>query len=90
MACGQQHTVVVDAEGGAYSWGLGSFGQLGHGGYSDERVPRLVQALASFYTRPAIAFDELKELLESASRLRPDWQSAMFLPAIARASIACT
>ena len=31
LACGQQHTVCVGEEGAAYSWGLGSFGQLGHG-----------------------------------------------------------
>ena len=30
LACGQQHTVAIDSDGACHSWGLGSFGQLGH------------------------------------------------------------
>ena len=41
-SCGQQHTCAIDAQGRCYSWGLGSFGQLGHGGFSDEPRPRKV------------------------------------------------
>ena len=44
-SCGQQHTCAIDAHGRCYSWGLGSFGQLGHGGFSDEPRPRKVLAL---------------------------------------------
>ena len=42
VACGQQHAVVADAHGGAWSWGLGSFGQLGHGRRQDEPRPRFI------------------------------------------------
>lgn len=45
VACGQQHAVVLDEGGAAWSWGLGSFGQLGHGRKMDERKPRRVDAL---------------------------------------------
>ena len=45
IGCGQQHTVAVDDTGGCFSWGLGSFGQLGHGRKKDERSPRKVAAL---------------------------------------------
>jgi E3 ubiquitin-protein ligase HERC4 len=44
VACGQQHTCAIDAQGRCYSWGLGSFGQLGHGSFSDEPRPRKVAA----------------------------------------------
>ena len=41
VACGRQHTALVDAAGGLYTWGAGSHGRLGH--------PRLAR---SCLTRP--------------------------------------
>lgn len=43
VACGGGHTVAL-AEGNVYTFGLGQFGQLGHGTFIFEsRVPRLVE-----------------------------------------------
>lgn len=36
---------MVDASGRTFSWGLGAFGQLGHGKLSDEPRPRVIEAL---------------------------------------------
>lgn len=36
------------ASGAVYSWGLGVFGQLGHGTLHNERWPRLVVAVSPF------------------------------------------
>ena len=44
VACGQQHTIALCENGHVYSWGLGVFGQLGHGTLRNERSPRLVEA----------------------------------------------
>jgi hypothetical protein len=43
VACGQQHAVAVSAEGDCYSWGLGTFGQLGRGTTRDSLRPQLVK-----------------------------------------------
>lgn len=36
------------SRGTAFTWGEGRCGQLGHGGFESERVPRAVEALASY------------------------------------------
>ena len=41
-ACGQQHTLVLTQSGDIWSWGLGVFGQLGHGSLHDEKLPRKI------------------------------------------------
>jgi hypothetical protein len=43
VACGQQHAVAVSDEGDCYSWGLGTFGQLGCGTTRDSLRPQLVE-----------------------------------------------
>jgi len=45
ISCGPQHTVVVDDNNKAYSWGFGGYGRLGHSETGDELVPRIIQAL---------------------------------------------
>jgi len=45
ISCGPQHTVVVDDNNKAYSWGFGGYGRLGHSETADELVPRQIQAL---------------------------------------------
>ena len=45
VACGQQHVVAVTKTGNVYSWGLGVFGQLGHGALHNERKPRLIAGI---------------------------------------------
>jgi hypothetical protein len=50
VACGQQHAVAVTAGADCFSWGLGVFGQLGHGTTKDSLRPQLIrrnEALAS-------------------------------------------
>ena len=45
IACGPNHTVAVDDNCKAYSWGFGGYGRLGHAETSDELVPRLIKYL---------------------------------------------
>jgi len=45
-AAGGNHTMVWTEEGELFTFGIGFFGRLGHGGEEDELVPRLVEALA--------------------------------------------
>ncbi|XP_077371584.1 RCC1 domain-containing protein 1-like [Festucalex cinctus] len=45
LALGAEHSVLLSASGAVYTWGLGSHGQLGHGGLSSEEHPRVVEAL---------------------------------------------
>jgi len=44
-AAADAHTVVTTETGEVFSFGHGGYGQLGHGGTENERVPRLVEAL---------------------------------------------
>lgn len=45
LALGAEHAVLLTATGAVYTWGLGSHGQLGHGGLTSEEEPRAVEAL---------------------------------------------
>uniref|UniRef100_A0A1A8P248 RCC1 domain containing 1 n=1 Tax=Nothobranchius rachovii TaxID=451742 RepID=A0A1A8P248_9TELE len=45
LALGGDHVILLTASGAVYSWGLGSHGQLGHGGLVSEEEPRTVEAL---------------------------------------------
>ncbi|XP_029909647.1 RCC1 domain-containing protein 1 isoform X2 [Myripristis murdjan] len=45
LALGAEHAVLLSATGAVYTWGLGSHGQLGHGGLTSEEEPRAVEAL---------------------------------------------
>ncbi|XP_029289545.1 RCC1 domain-containing protein 1 [Cottoperca gobio] len=40
-----EHAILLSASGTVYTWGLGSHGQLGHGGLTPEEEPRAVEAL---------------------------------------------
>ncbi|XP_077999503.1 putative E3 ubiquitin-protein ligase HERC4 isoform X2 [Glandiceps talaboti] len=42
IACGEEHTVAVTLEGGVFSFGCGSHGQLGHNSSNNEENPRQV------------------------------------------------
>jgi hypothetical protein len=48
VACGQQHTLALTKNGKVYSWGLGVFGQLGHGRLSDKASPTLIKHLEDY------------------------------------------
>eukprot|EP01129_Flabellula_baltica_P012269 TRINITY_DN5517_c0_g1_i2.p1 TRINITY_DN5517_c0_g1~~TRINITY_DN5517_c0_g1_i2.p1 ORF type:complete len:660 (+),score=142.74 TRINITY_DN5517_c0_g1_i2:22-2001(+) len=45
IACGEQHVLAIDDQGAIYSWGLGTFGQLGHGNIQDKGYPTRIKAL---------------------------------------------
>jgi len=45
ISCGPNHTVAVDSNMKAYSWGFGGYGRLGHSETADELVPRLIKYL---------------------------------------------
>jgi len=47
VAAGGCHTVICTAEGHVWTFGLGGFGELGHGDYATLMVPRLVEGLMS-------------------------------------------
>ena len=41
----EYHTVVWTDEGKSYCFGYGGRGQLGHGGYDDEIMPRVIEGV---------------------------------------------
>ncbi|KAI4824975.1 hypothetical protein KUCAC02_020681 [Chaenocephalus aceratus] len=43
VACGSNHTLVLDSQKRVFSWGFGGYGRLGHTEQKDEMVPRLVK-----------------------------------------------
>jgi len=43
--CGQEHTLLLSDKGEVFSFGLGVFGQLGHGDLFDRLIPKKVQFL---------------------------------------------
>lgn len=45
--CGGYHNLAISTDGEVFSWGKGTFGQLGHSSFDDERVPRRIEALNS-------------------------------------------
>lgn len=45
LALSSEHAILLSASGTVYTWGLGSHGQLGHGGLTPEEEPRAVEAL---------------------------------------------
>lgn len=45
ISCGPNHTVAVDTNNKAYSWGFGGYGRLGHSETADELIPRLIKYL---------------------------------------------
>ena len=45
FVCGNNHTVAIDTQKRAFSWGFGGFGRLGHAEQKDEMVPRFIRKL---------------------------------------------
>ncbi|XP_007424283.1 protein RCC2 [Python bivittatus] len=43
VACGANHTLILDSQKRVFSWGFGGYGRLGHAEQRDEMVPRLVK-----------------------------------------------
>ena len=44
VSAGYTHSLAVTADGAVFSWGVGSFGALGHGDHQDQLVPKEVAA----------------------------------------------
>jgi alpha-tubulin suppressor-like RCC1 family protein len=51
LACGGAHSLVLSAEGAAYSWGRGDWGQLGLGSTESQELPRLMRTQPSYIVR---------------------------------------
>jgi alpha-tubulin suppressor-like RCC1 family protein len=45
VACGEQHSAVLAADGSVFTFGIGKAGQLGHGDFRAQSRPKLVAAL---------------------------------------------
>jgi len=45
VAAGDFHSLAVTDKGDVYSWGMGYFGQLGHGDRDDKKVPAIVEQI---------------------------------------------
>lgn len=51
IAAGHSHSIAVTNGGEVYTWGMGTFGRLGHGEHCDEYLPRLVRCLSDVEVR---------------------------------------
>ncbi|KAK9824201.1 hypothetical protein WJX72_008492 [[Myrmecia] bisecta] len=45
VCCGWRHSVALDNGGAIYTFGWSKYGQLGHGNFSDEALPKRVESL---------------------------------------------
>jgi len=45
ISCGKDHTAALTRDGGVFTFGAGMYGQLGHGTFANEMVPRMVLEL---------------------------------------------
>ena len=45
LALGWRHGMVLDDKGNVYSWGLGGWGQLGHGNNENQQLPKQIEYL---------------------------------------------
>ena len=45
LSCGADHTLCVSTDGDTFSWGLGEFGQLGHGNVVNHDYPQMIDVL---------------------------------------------
>ena len=66
ISCGPQHTVVVDEDKKAYSWGFGGYGRLGHSETADQMVSPVILYFA-FLTTSSFCSRSL-----ARSRLSPE------------------
>ncbi|XP_063677273.1 E3 ubiquitin-protein ligase HERC2-like isoform X2 [Bolinopsis microptera] len=48
IACGDGHSAVITSSGELYSWGLGTYGRLGHGDTKTYHKPKLVSAFRGY------------------------------------------
>ena len=55
VSCGADFTLVVDNSGTVYSWGIGNYGNLGHGDTQDQVAPKSILSLKSEVVRMVAA-----------------------------------
>ena len=46
VSAGAFHSLAITANGAVWSWGNGGWGQLGHGNYEDQLLPKKIEAFA--------------------------------------------
>ena len=46
VSAGAYHSIALAADGAVWSWGYGTFGQLGHGDEQSQLLPKKVEAVA--------------------------------------------
>jgi len=46
VSAGGNHSLAITADGSVWSWGWGAFGELGHGDWQSQLLPKKVEALA--------------------------------------------
>jgi len=54
LSAGAQCSIALDSAGNAYSWGCGSFGNLGHGDEKDRHVPTKIDTLTGKFITNAV------------------------------------
>ncbi|XP_015266273.1 PREDICTED: probable E3 ubiquitin-protein ligase HERC6 [Gekko japonicus] len=47
VSCGKEHSLAVCSNGRVFSWGAGTFGQLGTGELKDRLIPRKIEGLST-------------------------------------------
>ena len=45
IECGEKHSIALLLDGKVLTWGTGSFGQLGHGDYEHQPIPKVIESL---------------------------------------------
>ncbi|XP_074647680.1 putative E3 ubiquitin-protein ligase HERC4 isoform X2 [Tubulanus polymorphus] len=70
VACGDEHTAILTADGGVFTFGAGSCGQLGHNSINNEFLPRKVfEVMGSTVTQIACGRRHTLVLIAYSGRL---------------------
>lgn len=70
VACGMEHTVCLTEDGGVFTFGGGSYGQLGHGSKNDEQLPRkVIELMGTEVSQIACGHRHTLALVPSRGRL---------------------
>jgi len=72
VSCGHSHSIALDSDGRAYTWGSNSFGQLGNGTFKDSDKPKEISyhmdvTQVCAYGNSTAIVDDLNNLLTFGS-----------------------